>query len=235
MLCPGSPSLHRLWEHWGCARFSPKLPTVGVQGELEVFRVWGGSEAMVDNVTGCGLSWWQALCGVPVKERFMAEWAWNRSPKAVGWSRESVILGVRVWLSWLPHFNLFCMQNLFMMTSVMKKINQLPNKQYSQQGEQLSAAGFVPSLAYRAFCCFFQLWVKETSTPGPEKMRVNYTVKGAGSFPSLSQVLESTAEPAEFFSTILCLFWKHWKYKAGPLSLKWRQWRVGFFLVSAFM
>lgn len=70
-----------------------------------------------------------------------------------------------------------CMQNLFTNTSVMKKISQLPNKQYSQQGEQLSAATFVPSLASRAFCCFFQLWLKETSTPGPGKMRVNYTVE----------------------------------------------------------
>lgn len=29
------------------------MPTVGVQGELEVFGLWGGGEAMVGNVTGC--------------------------------------------------------------------------------------------------------------------------------------------------------------------------------------
>lgn len=93
MLCSVSPSLHQHWEHWGCARFSPKMPTVGVQGELEVFGLWGGGEAMVGNVTGCALSWCQAFCGILVKEDFMVQWVWNRSPKAVGWSSESVILG----------------------------------------------------------------------------------------------------------------------------------------------
>lgn len=50
---------------------------------------------------------------------------------------------------------------------------------YSQQGEQLPVAAFIPSLAPRAFSFFFQCRVKEPRTPGPREMRVNCAVEGA--------------------------------------------------------
>lgn len=117
-----------------------------------------------------------------------------------------------------------------------KKISQLPNKQYSQQGEQLSAATFVPSLASRAFCCFFQLWLKETSTPGPGKMRVNYTVGwDCCTVLVLSHPCLRCLRASRVLQYYPLLILEALECKAGPLSLKWRQRGAGFFLVSAFV
>lgn len=152
------------WGKWGTANAVPCVPkpapALGALGlcQIQPQTAHSGVAGRTGGVQGVGRQWGHGEQWDRLWSQLMSGFLWYPSERVFNGRMgrmEQVPQGCwviqwecnfGVWLSWLVCFNLICMQNLFMMTSVMKKISQLPNKQYSQQGEQLSAATFVPPL-----------------------------------------------------------------------------------------